>query len=191
MKLHGILVGCMLLAASTVQACGTYRRSSIRGCFANQKTVAGAVEMYNLDFDTSVEVLTPEIWAALKQKGYLQALPRDPGAREVESHTNYVLVSSSSNGVACLRHGCIQSNVGGDGDTRDLSALPRELLRQGGITDPALLARALETRAPAWDSWTPHRGRASTSFGCALRTTVFGLLPFASQHLAWMLLLTH
>lgn len=85
------------------------KRANIRACYANQKTIAGAVEMYNLDFNTSVGTLGG-IWDALKTKGYLQSIPNDPGAGGT-SNTNYTMTSDSGNGITCSTHGPIQANT--------------------------------------------------------------------------------
>jgi type II secretion system protein G len=53
-------------------------RANQRACYANQKTIAGAVEMYNLDNGTCVRSLTPGVFDVLLEGGYLQSLPTDP-----------------------------------------------------------------------------------------------------------------
>jgi prepilin-type N-terminal cleavage/methylation domain-containing protein len=82
------------------------KRANIRACYANQKTIAGAVEMYNLDFNTAIGSLGG-IWDALKTKGYLQSIPNDPGAGG-SSNSNYTLTTESGNGIVCSVHGPIQ-----------------------------------------------------------------------------------
>jgi len=86
-------------------------RANQRACYANQKTVAGALEMYNLDNNTSVTVLGGDgVWTNLKAQGYLQTIPDDPGFGS-GTHTHYVL--SAEGDIYCTSHGGIQSNVSG------------------------------------------------------------------------------
>ncbi|MBI4863829.1 MAG: hypothetical protein HY815_26765 [Candidatus Riflebacteria bacterium] len=58
-------------------------RSATRACYANQKTVAGALEMYHLDKGTKLDPRRDleSFWEPLKSGGYLQHTPRDPGFR--------------------------------------------------------------------------------------------------------------
>jgi prepilin-type N-terminal cleavage/methylation domain-containing protein len=80
-------------------------RANTRACYANQKTVVGAVEMYNLDKNTRVTVLQG-LWDSLKKGGYLQSVPADPGQGSGTSG-HYILVTSG-NGINCSAHGPIQ-----------------------------------------------------------------------------------
>src|SRR5271165_1281975 len=54
-------------------------RSNTRACYANQKTIAGAVEMYNLDKCTRRSDIGSSFCSVLVSGGYLQVLPGDPG----------------------------------------------------------------------------------------------------------------
>lgn len=82
------------------------RSAPIRACFANQKTLAGAVEMYNLDFNTEVTRLDPPMRTELVKQGYLQVYPTDPSVGP-GSEGNYVLTPKHGNRILCLRHGPI------------------------------------------------------------------------------------
>jgi type IV pilus assembly protein PilA len=84
------------------------RRANIRACYANQKTIAGAVEMYNLDFNQDITTLTGLGGASgkLKTEGYLQEWPNDPGQG---SANNYSMTGTSGNGITCSKHGTIQA----------------------------------------------------------------------------------
>ena len=64
------------------------RKANSRACYANMKTIAGALEMYNLDFncDASITGVATDDTAAhstsfegLVTGGYLQSIPRHPG----------------------------------------------------------------------------------------------------------------
>ena len=83
-------------------------RANIRACYANQKTVAGAVEMYNLDFNDS---LTTIPWTSLQTNGYLQSIPNDPGSPG-QSSNNYTLTAGCGDGICCTKHGAIRDNSG-------------------------------------------------------------------------------
>ena len=52
-------------------------RAEKRKTFENLKTIAGAVEMYNLDYNVSVTQLDLQMLSALEQNGYLKSLPKD------------------------------------------------------------------------------------------------------------------
>jgi hypothetical protein len=72
-------------------------------CYANQKTVAGSLEMYNLDRNTKVTVLNDSVWKAMKSGGYLQSIPQDPG-QGIGSSANYHW-TFGGNGITCSKHG--------------------------------------------------------------------------------------
>lgn len=190
-------------------------RANRRACFANQKTVIGALEMYNLDKNfkfqgepvgfaapapaprrsgesmawvistkrdlpddvesscwrgrarlavyrafrnlnddpwerpvpeefrrypswTTNEIrrIPQQMWDVLREGGYLQAIPRDPGHGE-DTHHHYVMVDWG-NGIFCLDHGAVDGN----GDPA------RRQLERAGISDPAQLALANPQESP-------------------------------------------
>ncbi len=82
-------------------------RANQRACYANQKTIAGAVEMYNLDYCTSVTTLDGSVFTNLKDAGYLQSIPDDPGGG-IGSSGNYVLTNGD---ISCSIHGAIQGSA--------------------------------------------------------------------------------
>ena len=85
---------------------GPNARANTRACYANQKTIAGAVEMYNLDHNTKRTRLDAAFYNSLRSGGYLQTIPTDPGAG-FGSSANYQL-TQGANGVSCIAHGGIQ-----------------------------------------------------------------------------------
>lgn len=103
-----LLVGVLGVAASMSMPLLTAARdrANTRACYANQKTVIGAVEMYsdpsyhppaNLDY----------AWESLRRGGYLASTPDDPG-QGAGTKGNYRLVSGNGNGISCIVHGTIQ-----------------------------------------------------------------------------------
>lgn len=145
-----ILLGLGVLAAVAVPNFqhGGCRRSPTRRCYANQKTIAGAIEMFNLDFNTNVTGLTPWLKEALVKFGYLQEFPRDPVPWSQRDDPDaprgeYVLIQSSGNGVACTRHGAILSPDGDSWDREDWELLQAE--RTG--LDVALVRRVVKDLA--------------------------------------------
>ena len=82
-------------------------RANQRACYANQKTIAGAIEMYNLDYNVSITEVTSSILKTqLKDNGYLQSVPQDPGwGPSSQSHYNL----DSNGDINCTKHGYIQS----------------------------------------------------------------------------------
>lgn len=108
--------------------------------------------MYALDTCSVVERLDDEVLAGLVSKGYLGALPVDPGGNRGEP-TSYVLVDGS---VGCLRHGFIQPPAGLPPTTS-----PREQFRAAGVVDPGLLARASDRDPTFWagrSTWNRVQG---------------------------------
>ncbi|MBI4862942.1 MAG: hypothetical protein HY815_22170 [Candidatus Riflebacteria bacterium] len=81
-------------------------RPGTRGCYASQKTVAGAIEMYNLDKNTRRTLLDGDFWSALKSGGYLMSIPQDEG-QGPGSSANFAW-TAAGNGIKCSIHGCIQ-----------------------------------------------------------------------------------
>lgn len=81
------------------------KRANVRACYANQKTIVGAVEMYNLDNNTS-ETDLEAIKDKLVEQGYLQAFPDDPGGLGTYSLTD------ANGGITCSEHGAIQGDDG-------------------------------------------------------------------------------
>ena len=121
---------------STVLAWFGYhkRRRSSRACFANQKTIAGAIEMYNLDYSVHTKKLTPELFQTLSREGYLQSIPRHPGDNKLPSST-YILTEDGA--ICCLKDGFIQPPQGSD-----LSSSPFEQLKTCGEKRKHILSRA-------------------------------------------------
>jgi hypothetical protein len=78
----------------------------IRGCYSNQKTLVGAIEMYNLDKNTKRAPLDAAFFAALKSGGYLQSIPDDPG--QGPGSSGHYRITSAGNGITCEIHGRIQ-----------------------------------------------------------------------------------
>lgn len=85
-------------------------RANNRACFANQKTLVGATEMYNLDKNTKVTQLTVQFLQELKTGGYLQSIPQDPG-QGPGTEGNYYFTEESPNGIACKVHGSIDGKI--------------------------------------------------------------------------------
>ena len=105
-----ILIPVMIAAVMASIAVPNFKaareRASTRACYANQKTIAGAMEMFNLDKNTKRTCLDAAYFQELKSGGYLQSIPQDPGSGPAsETHYRY---TSSGNGITCTVHGAIQ-----------------------------------------------------------------------------------
>jgi len=81
-------------------------RANQRACYANQKTLAGALEMYNLDNNTCITSFSATTLGSLKVQGYLQSIPQDPGQGQTSS-SNYQLDTNGD--MYCGVHGPIQA----------------------------------------------------------------------------------
>ena len=73
-----------------------------RACFANQKVLMGASEMYNLDHGTQLKTLDAKTLGELVSQGYLKPIPEDPGQGEGTSG-HYSMQPDGS--VKCSFHG--------------------------------------------------------------------------------------
>jgi len=83
-------------------------KSNQRACYANQKTILGALEMYNLDTGENLTVNNGENLDKLKNERYLQAVPMDPGCKS-KGAANYN--SDAVGNVWCLMHGSIEGEA--------------------------------------------------------------------------------
>ena len=82
-------------------------KANKRACFANQKVIAGGVEMYNLDFNTNVRQLDSSLFNKLKQEGYLQNIPHCPG-KKTTSMDGASYSMDPTGEITCKIHGHIQ-----------------------------------------------------------------------------------
>lgn len=124
---------------------GRAPRSNLRVCFENQKFLTGAYEMYELDFQTKVEVLDDALLQTFVTEGYLQRIPDDPGAGP-GSQSNYFLARGK---VMCLRHGFVRPPPGAQPRTSgmdQLAALGIDPGREPLAGVPASLGGADRTR---------------------------------------------
>lgn len=136
----------LFLGATALSACpGPHfygrGRAMRRSCFANMKTLAGAIEMRDLDrnerFLTSgARLVTAELQETLLKEGYLQSKLADPGTNPPEYERYYV--TAGGDGIFCIAHG-----------TWSREGPAREQLAGLGIDDPVL-------RAAAWEELPPE-----------------------------------
>lgn len=82
------------------------RRSNQRSCYANQKTIRGALVQISLDTNTTYET-NPLEWDMFIAEGYLRAKPDDPG-QGAGSHLNYELDVDNDFTLYCKVHGPIE-----------------------------------------------------------------------------------
>ncbi len=107
--LTGLFIVLFILGGLAAIAVPNFRsareRANTRACFANQKTIAGAVEMYNLDNNCRRTDIGMQFMAELVKGGYLQCVPNDPGLGP-NSGSNYFF-TEDGNGIGCRLHGTI------------------------------------------------------------------------------------
>ncbi|MBI4862985.1 MAG: hypothetical protein HY815_22385 [Candidatus Riflebacteria bacterium] len=79
-------------------------RANTRACYAQQKSLAGAIEMYGLDKGVKVTALDEPLYRALRSGGYFCAPSiSDPGQpADSADHYKYVATGTS---VTCVVHG--------------------------------------------------------------------------------------
>ncbi|MBI4859212.1 MAG: hypothetical protein HY815_02915 [Candidatus Riflebacteria bacterium] len=95
----GSAIGGTGFAAARERAC-------TRACYANQKTIAGAIEMYELDKNTRRTVLDRAFFETLKSERYLQSITTDPGFGS--RSTRHYGITTGPGRVRCALHGEIQ-----------------------------------------------------------------------------------
>ena len=74
-----------------------------RACYANQKTIAGATEMYNLDYNTRIHDLSNEFMTKLVSDGYLRSIPQCPSDKSGKQC--YSMTPDGT--VICSQHGSV------------------------------------------------------------------------------------
>jgi hypothetical protein len=119
-----LLVGVMMPGAHSRPPS---ERAFLRACFATQRTLTAALEMYELDHGTRVDDLDAPTLEAFRDQSYLQTIPTDPGVGP-ESTENYFLYRAPRGRpqVMCLRHGFVVPPPGarpGDDARRQLASL--------------------------------------------------------------------
>jgi general secretion pathway protein G len=82
------------------------KRTNMRACYANQKTIRGALIQFSLDTNSTYET-NPLEWDMLVSEGYLKVAPEDPG-QGVGSHLNYELDPARQFTLMCTKHGPIE-----------------------------------------------------------------------------------
>lgn len=115
--------------------------------------------------------LTPAwLWQELKQGGYLQSIPQDPGFGP-GTETHYCL-TGWGNGITCLSHGEIQPRLGPGSAARD------QLVSEG-VVHPQILAEALTYQPHSSSSrGTPFLGWLLLGVAITLGIWLLGI-PFA------------
>ena len=107
-------------------------RANERACYANQKTIAGAFEMYSLDANSLKGVVDlEETLHNLNKYGYLSDIPDDPGYGS-DSSGHYILIDED---IMCIKHGGIQR-------VENTPASIRSVMIAAGIDDKVLLSLA-------------------------------------------------
>ena len=85
-------------------------KSNQRACYANQKTILGAIEMYNLDYGIQMVIAGEAQLITLKDNKYLQGVPKDPGCKNGDNYR-----SDTVGNVWCQYHGTIDGESIEDG----------------------------------------------------------------------------
>jgi type II secretion system protein G len=98
------------------------RKANSRACYANMKTISGALEMYNLDFNVNGSLQgsgadgTEVTYETLKAGGYLQSIPRHPGTNAMPQDVytmndkGVLQCGADEIGSALTEHGTIQAD---------------------------------------------------------------------------------
>ncbi len=81
-------------------------KSNQRACYANQKTILGALEMYNLDTGENLTISTQADLQTLATDKYLQGVPSDPGCKK----NTDAYQSDTVGNVWCTFHGTIDGS---------------------------------------------------------------------------------
>ena len=101
-------------------------KSNQRACYANQKTILGAIEMYNLDYGIQMVITGETELETLKDNKYLQGVPKDPGCKNGDNYR-----SDSVGNVWCEFHGTIDGSFI-EGGTLDATKAAKGDCTSGG-----------------------------------------------------------
>ena len=97
------VLGCLMVAA--IPRLRVARaQANTRACYTNQKTMACALEMFNLDKMTKVDVINDDFVRVLKSESYLAEYPVDPGQETTNLSANYQYTGAGC-GIKCTVHG--------------------------------------------------------------------------------------
>ncbi len=151
------------------------KRANVRACFANQKTLAGAIEMHNLDFHSTITTLDSETHQKFVTDGYLSYRLNDPGFGPNTSFHYQVVPQGEYLSMLCIKHGPIQGGA---------TFRIKEALRAAKIKDPRVLKEAEETplRGSALEirKWRAVL-KAGYPYRLALRLLTVAVFPFHAQ----------
>jgi hypothetical protein len=83
---------------------GRLAATEARHCHYDQRTVAGALEMYQLDYNLEVEHIDAKLLGQLVELGYLREVPEH--RRETWSRVDtYLIAPATRDGIVCRFHG--------------------------------------------------------------------------------------
>ena len=77
-----------------------------RACYENQRRIAGAIEMYNLDQNTKLSSISADFLGTLVKKGYLRTSPVDPATGAGDTYA-ISRASGDKSSITCKLHGGI------------------------------------------------------------------------------------
>jgi len=105
-----IMIALAIIGIIMAIAAPSYKRyeeyALTRACFANQKTISGALANFNLD-TSQKRTDIPQVFATLQAAGYLQVAPDDPGQGGSTTQSDYQFTYAGF-GVKCTVHGTLQ-----------------------------------------------------------------------------------
>jgi hypothetical protein len=121
-----------------------------------------ATPMGTVDEPGTIVRIPPWLWRELKEGGYLQSVPSDPG--QGPGTERHYCLTGWGNGITCLAHGEIQPRLGS-------GVAARDQLVDAGVRDPQLLAEA--STVPYGSAGTPgSRSSAYTGWLLVLAAIV-------------------
>jgi hypothetical protein len=139
-----VLAGLLLAVLVGWEFYRTHLDMRRRGCWATQKILDMALEIYPLETGKTVPRVIPvEFWVEMHRQGYIpERLDRgdSAGCRFFQYES----------GVSCHRHGAFSVATRLEMDAMALAPSPREQLEAMGITDADLLAGASTSSNGVW-----------------------------------------
>lgn len=132
-QISGVFI---ILAMFSVIAVPNYRKATMvwpgRRCFINQRKLASAIEMFQLDNNKHLKKLDADTFKKLVKGGYLEEMLLDPGMGK-DSWQHYQLTSKQN--VFCTHHGFAPPLKG-------KGASPKEQLIEMGEPSNELISKA-------------------------------------------------
>lgn len=106
-----IMIVCAIIAVLAAIAVPHFKaareKAHMRACYENQRKIAGAIEMYNLDLNSRISAISADFLNTLVSRQYLKTYPIDPATGDRDAYS-IVTLSGDKSSVVCRFHGSVE-----------------------------------------------------------------------------------